>query len=347
MAVRLDRLPYSVQLLQDQAGLPVFRYLDQRLLPGEVRFCDTTDWRSVVDAIKVLGVRGAPAIGVGGAAACVLALAEVGGGLEAFEAAAEEIAHARPTAVNLRWAVDRMVTFVKQQAAAGCAGAALVQEAFAFVKRMEEEDVATNRAIGLYGASLFGQGSRVLTHCNAGSLGTVRYGTALSALYVAAEQGKIERVYADETRPLGQGSRLTSWELSQVGIPVTVICDNMAASLMAQGAIDACIVGADRIAANGDTANKIGTYGVAVLAAHHGIPFYVAAPLSTFDFSLPEGSGIPIEQRASEEVLPQPIEGVQVHNPAFDITPAHLITAFITEQGIFEPDQVRNLASAD
>ncbi|WP_349101259.1 S-methyl-5-thioribose-1-phosphate isomerase [Eggerthella lenta] len=196
------------------------------------------------------------------------------------------------------------------------------------------------RASSSNGAALLRQGSRVLTHCNAGSLATAFYGTALGVVYAAAEQGKIERVYADETRPVGQGARLTSWELARAGVPCTLVCDNMAASLMAKGEVDAVIVGADRIAANGDAANKIGTYGVAVLARHHGIPFYVAAPTSTIDPAIADGSGIPIEERDASEVLPVAIEGVDVWNPAFDVTPAGLITRIVTERGAFEPDKL-------
>ena len=217
---------------------------------------------------------------------------------------------------------------------------AVADALFDFVKQMEAEDEATNRAIGAYGATLLKENSRVLTHCNAGSLATYFFGTALGAVYAAAEQGKIARVYADETRPVGQGARLTTWELSRVGVPVTLICDNMAASLMAQGKVDAVFVGADRIARNGDTANKIGTYGVAVLAHEHGIPFYVAAPSSTIDSSLPDGSGIVIERRTAAEVLAEPIAGVDVWNPAFDVTPARYITKIITENGIFDPADV-------
>ena len=205
---------------------------------------------------------------------------------------------------------------------------------FAEAKRMEAEDEAANRAIGAHGAALLRQGNRVLTHCNAGSLATAFYGTALGVVYAAAEQGKIERVYADETRPVGQGARLTSWELARAGVPCTLVCDNM------KGEVDAVIVGADRIAANGDAANKIGTYGVAVLARHHGVPFYVAAPTSTIDPAIADGSGIPIEERDASEVLPVAIEGVDVWNPAFDVTPAGLITRIVTERGAFEPDKL-------
>lgn len=202
---------------------------------------------------------------------------------------------------------------------------------------MTREDETANRAMGAHGAALLPHGARVLTHCNAGSLATAFFGTALGVVYAAAEEGKIERVYADETRPVGQGARLTAWELARAGVPVTLICDNMAASVMAQGLVDAVIVGADRITANGDAANKIGTYGLAVLAKHHGIPLYVVAPTSTIDFSLSEGSQIPIEQRRPEEVLAAPIDGVEVYNPAFDVTPAALISKIITEQGVFDP----------
>ena len=214
------------------------------------------------------------------------------------------------------------------------------ERTFNLVKRMEAEDEAANRAIGQHGAALLGAGSRVLTHCNAGSLAVCFYGTALGVVYTAAAQGKVERVYADETRPVGQGARLTTWELARAGVPTTLICDNMAASLMAQGRVDAVVVGADRIARNGDTANKIGTYGLAVLAKEHGIPFYVAAPLSTVDSTLADGSGIVIEQRAASEVLPQAIEGVDVWNPAFDVTPARFISKIVTEKGACAPAEL-------
>ena len=258
----------------------------------------------------------------------------------ALERTAEEIACARPTAVNLRWAVERVLGRARVALDGGAAPAAVADALFAEAKRMEAEDEAANRAIGAHGAALLRQGNRVLTHCNAGSLATAFYGTALGVVYAAAEQGKIERVYADETRPVGQGARLTSWELARAGVPCTLVCDNMAASLMAKGEVDAVIVGADRIAANGDAANKIGTYGVAVLARHHGIPFYVAAPTSTIDPAIADGSGIPIEERDASEVLPVAIEGVDVWNPAFDVTPAGLITRIVTERGAFEPDKL-------
>ncbi len=350
----LDALPLSVDLVRDGDGSPAFVYLDERLLPYEERFLTTSDWREVVDAVKTLAVRGAPAIGIAGAAALVLWAFSEGvpasrahgcsqdaeSFIEALGAAAVEVGDARPTAVNLMWAVRRMESFAKEEAAQGKPSWEIADGMFDLARRMEDEDIASNLAIGRHGAELLQAGSRILTHCNAGSLGTVKFGTALSIVYAAAGQGKVARVCADETRPVGQGARLTTWELSKVGIPTTLICDNMAASLMAAGKVDAVIVGADRIAANGDTANKIGTYGVAVLAKHHGIPFYVAAPASTIDASLADGSGIPIEQRDPAEVLPKPIEGVDVWNPAFDVTPAELITAIVTDKGVFAPGEV-------
>ena len=281
--LRLDRLPRTVELARAADGAATLAYVDQRLLPGKLAIERTADWGAVVDAIKTLAVRGAPAIGVAGAAAVALWAREAAGGATgarevsayraALERTAEEIACARPTAVNLRWAVERVLGRARVALDGGAAPAAVADALFAEAKRMEAEDEAANRAIGAHGAALLRQGSRVLTHCNAGSLATAFYGTALGVVYAAAEQGKIERVYADETRPVGQGARLTSWELARAGVPCTLVCDNMAASLMAKGEVDAVIVGADRIAANGDAANKIGTYGVAVLARHHGVPF--------------------------------------------------------------------------
>ena len=347
--LQLENLPHSVELVLVE-GKPVFRYIDERLLPGELKVVDATDWRDVVTAIKELAVRGAPAIGLAGAAAFALWVAYDSELAEAFsveemEERAEDIASARPTAVNLRWAVDRVAAEARRLIEARAVGSALdgkaiVDGLYDLVKRMETEDEAACRAIGENGAALLPEGARVLTHCNAGSLATSFYGTALGVVYAAAEQGKIERVYADETRPVGQGARLTAWELARVGVPVTLICDNMAASLMAQGAVDAVVVGADRIARNGDVANKIGTYGVAVLAREHGIPFYVAAPTSTLDFSIADGSRIPIEQRDPSEVLAHPIDGVDVWNPAFDVTPARYIDAIITERGIYPPGEL-------
>ena len=336
--IDISRIPHSLELIADENGV-VFSYIDQRKLPHELIVNTTSEWKEVVDAIKNLAVRGAPAIGIAGAAS--LAVFAANDGSESnFKSAAETIASARPTAVNLRWAIDRALKEI-DGIEWECVPGVLVD----LVRQMEREDEETNRAIGRNGAALLSEGSSILTHCNAGSLATYYYGTALGVIYSAAEQGRISRVYADETRPVGQGARLTTWELAQAGIPVTLICDNMAASLMAKGNIDAVIVGADRIAKNGDAANKIGTYGIAVLAHEHGIPFYVAAPCSTIDFSIEDGSLITIEERSPEEVLPKPIDNVDVWNPAFDVTPAQYITAIITEAGVFEPVKLGRLAA--
>lgn len=333
MDLKLNRLPHTIEIVRGDAG-PFVRYVDQRKLPGRLVVEETGDWRAVVDAIKTLAVRGAPAIGIAGAAAMALWAANHGDVNDRGQAA-EIIATARPTAVNLSWAVDRAMKYVE-----GVSGDAMVDALVDLVVDLQEQDEQCNRAIGSNGAALMPNNARILTHCNAGSLATYFYGTALGVVYAAAELGKVERVYADETRPVGQGARLTAWELARAGVPVTLICDDMAASLMASGKVDAVVVGADRIARNGDTANKIGTYGVAVLAREHGIPFYVAAPTSTIDASLDDGSEIVIEQRAADEVLPGAIDGVDVWNPAFDVTPAKYITRIITERGVFEPSQL-------
>ena len=351
---RFDRLPRTVELVRDGDGHAGFAYVDQRLLPARLHIARTGDWRAVVEAIKTLAVRGAPALGAAGAAAMTLWACNEGavplqaGGccemrprfFEALGRIADEVADARPTAVNLAWGVRRLERLARVRADEGASPSDIADALFAEVKRMEVEDEAANRALGVHGAALLPSNARVLTHCNAGSLATVFFGTALGVVYTAAARGGIERVYADETRPVGQGARLTAWELSRIGVPCTLICDNMAASLMARGQVDAVVVGADRIAANGDTANKIGTYGVAVLARHHGIPFYVAAPESTIDRSIPTGADIPIEERDPAEVLPAPITGVDVWNPAFDVTPAGFITRIITERGAFDPSEV-------
>ena len=334
--LHLENLPRTLEL-QKQDGRPILSYIDQRLLPGELVEIQTGDWLQVIDAIKTLAVRGAPAIGVAGAAALALWVSAAES-LEDLDAAAERITSARPTALNLRWGVERL-----RDAIAGSVDAdAAAKMAYKVVKQMEAEDEQCNRAIGIQGAMLLPERAHVLTHCNAGSLATVFYGTALGVVYAAADQGRIGRVYADETRPVGQGARLTAWELSRAGVPVTLICDNMAAVLMAAGSIDAVIVGADRIASNGDVANKIGTYGVAALASDHGIPFYVAAPTSTIDMSIEDAREIVIEQRDPSEVLPEPIPGVDVFNPAFDVTPAHLVTKIITERGVYAPNELRH-----
>ena len=294
-------------------------FLDQRRLPAETVYvaCRTAD--EVAAAIRDMVVRGAPAIGC--AAAFGIALSGNTG--EAQRA----LAASRPTAVNLFWALERMKR-----------ARDLASEAVAIF----EEDLAANRAMGAHGAALLPQGARVLTYCNAGALATSGHGTALGVVRTAHAQGKNVTVVACETRPYLQGARLTAWECVQEGIPVTLVTDNMAGHLMSRGEIDVAIVGADRIAANGDTANKIGTYMVATLARRHGVPFYVAAPASTFDLSLADGSAIPIEERPAEEVLGYrgtrwAPEGVSVRNPAFDVTPAELITAIVTERGIASP----------
>ena len=298
--------------------------LDQRLLPREVRYVSLHDAHEVADAIRDMMVRGAPAIGV--SAAFGLALAAQRG--DDIDAAAAELRASRPTAVNLMWALDRMLR-------ARDAGNDLTAEAEA----MFREDVEANKRIGQYGAALLGNSVTVLTHCNAGALATAGYGTALGVIRAAVEGGKRVAVFADETRPYLQGARLTAWELQQEAIDVTLITDSMAGHFFQQGRFDAVIVGADRIAANGDAANKIGTYTVAVLANAHGVPFYIAAPLTTIDVHCPSGAGIPIEERSALEVtsinnVSVAPEGISVRHPAFDVTPARLITAIITDRGV-------------
>jgi methylthioribose-1-phosphate isomerase len=307
------------------------RLLDQRLLPGEETWLELVTADAVADSIRTLAVRGAPAIGV--AAAYGLAVeARRGASPERLRDAAELLARARPTAVNLAWAVRRMSRRI------GGPAAAVLAEAHA----IRDEDEAACRRIGALGAPLLPPEARVLTHCNAGALATAAYGTALGIVRAAREAGRLEHVFADETRPFFQGARLTAWELQRDGIPVTVLTDGMAGWLMVRGEISCVVVGADRIAGNGDVANKIGTYGLAVLARHHDIPFYVAAPWSTFDPSLATGAGIPIEERSSDEVvrifgrLVAP-EGVPARYPAFDVTPAGLVTAIVTERGVLRP----------
>lgn len=325
------------------------RLLDQSRLPEHVEFLECRDYQTVATAIRELRVRGAPAIGVTAAMGVALGAqgidtADYDAFVKAVASICDHLAATRPTAVNLFWAIQRMkqtlnllrgrsVTEVKR---------ALIKESQAIL----DEDIAMNKAMGRHGSALIQDGNTILTHCNAGSLATAGYGTALGVVRAAWEQGKKIRVIADETRPVLQGSRLTAWELMQDKIPVTLITDNMAGSIMRQGLIHLCVVGADRIAANGDVANKIGTYSVAVLAKAHNIPFYVAAPYSTIDLATPSGADIPIEQRRAEEVTALcngPMiapEGVAVFNPAFDVTPAEYITAIITERGIFKPHEL-------
>jgi methylthioribose-1-phosphate isomerase len=319
------------------------RIVDQRCLPERFVERDLRALDDVVDAIRTLAVRGAPAIGICGAMGVVAAATERWrGGKEALRAEVARcgsvIRAVRPTAVNLAWAVDRVLRVARTFTGGD---EALVVRLRAEATRILEEDREMCRAIGEAGASLVPHGARVLTHCNAGALATGGMGTALAPIYIAAAAGREVRVFADETRPLLQGSRLTAWELSRAGIPVTVLADNMAATLMRQGRVDLCIVGADRIAANGDVANKIGTYSLAVLARHHAVPFYVAAPMSTVDASTATGAEIPIEHRPVDELAlgrdgggRLAPEGVDVFNPAFDVTPAELISGIITDRGI-------------
>ena len=330
------------------------RLIDQRRLPNEEVYIDCRDYQAVAEAIQTLAVRGAPAIGVTAA----LGLAIGARAIEAedfdhfwvaFSAICAVMAATRPTAVNLFWAIERMKACAQayRQQAVTDVKAALEQEA----RRILAEDIANNRRLGLHGQALIADHARILTHCNAGALATAGYGTALGVIRAAVEQGKHVQVIADETRPVLQGARLTAWELHKDGIPVTLIADNMAASLMRRGMIDLVIVGADRIAANGDVANKIGTYGVAVLAQAHGIPFYVAAPLSTIDGSLPSGEYIPIEERQPEEVTHLggrriAPAGVAVLNPAFDVTPHVYVHAIITEVGVLRPPLDQSIAQA-
>jgi methylthioribose-1-phosphate isomerase len=337
-------VPATITWVGDSDGF--VRLLDQTLLPTRLEYRDCRTVEDVWEAIRLLRVRGAPAIGIAAAYGVVVGMQTVGDDRPAaygprLREVTAYLRTSRPTAVNLFWALDRMERKVE-----GLSGKRppseltrlLLEEAIL----IEEEDREMCRAIGRVGAALVGDGQGVLTHCNAGGLATADYGTALAVLFTAAEQGKQIRVFADETRPLLQGARLTTWELQQRGIDVTLICDNMAAQVMKEGRVQLVVTGADRIAANGDTANKIGTYGVALLARAHDIPFYVAAPSSTFDLGLATGADIPIEQRDPREVthgLGRQVapDGVKVYNPAFDVTPAPLLAGIITEKGLIHP----------
>lgn len=313
--------------------------LDQTLLPINVKYLELTDYRDVIEGIKSLRVRGAPAIGVAAAYAVVLAAME-SSEMAHLSRALDEIRNARPTAVNLMWAVDRMRSLIESnKRAPGTVVLRLLKEE---AEKIHSEDVAMCAAIGEHGNGLISDGMTILTHCNAGPLATTGIGTALAPIFTAHEDGKRIRVYADETRPLLQGARLTMWELMQEGIEATLICDSAAAFLMSRGKIDCVIVGADRIAANGDVANKIGTLSVAIAASHYGVKFYVAAPSSTFDAGTPDGSGIRIEERDPREITHfkkarAAPKSASVYSPAFDITPASLITAIISERGVFKP----------
>lgn len=316
--------------------------LDQTLLPGRTEYVACRGYRDVIRAIRTMKVRGAPAIGVAAAYGLALAAreaAQVPHPWDRLRAAAEELKNARPTAVNLAWAVDRLMEKAAVRDAQGVDVAALLLEE---ARTLQAEDEAASRRLGAYGRELLPHGARVITHCNAGALATAGYGTALGVIRAAREAGNPLRVYATETRPLLQGARLTCWELMQEDIPVTLITDSTAGFLMARGMADLVLVGADRIAANGDVANKIGTYALAVLAREHGLPFYVAAPVSTVDLATPSGAEIPIEERAPEEVTHvagtrTAPEGVGVWNPAFDVTPARLVTAIVTDRGVVRP----------
>ncbi|MGI5843428.1 MAG: S-methyl-5-thioribose-1-phosphate isomerase [Candidatus Xenobium sp.] len=326
--------------------------IDQTALPVRVVWLKSRTSREVAEAIRSMKIRGAPAIGI--AAAYGVALAALGSAAteasdlrRELEEASEFLAATRPTAVNLFWALQRMkATWERQTDVAGMRRA-LVEEA----RALAAEDEQMCRDIGRHGASLVPQDARILTHCNAGALATGDYGTALGVVRAAHEAGKVRLVWVDETRPFLQGARLTAWELMQDGIPCRLICDNMAGHFMQRGQVDMVVVGADRITAHGDVANKIGTYSVAVLCREHGIPFYVAAPYSTIDPELVEGSEIPIEERSGDEmteiaghrIAP---EGVPVANPAFDVTPARLVSAIITEKGVFRPPYPESLSHA-
>jgi methylthioribose-1-phosphate isomerase len=319
--------------------------IDQTLLPGELREIECREVATVWEAIKQLRVRGAPAIGIAAAYGVVLGVRE---DLKQLPGVIDYLAGSRPTAVNLFWALNRMKA--KAASLEGRPAAEMVAALLEEAKAIHEEDRALCHAIGRHGADLLPANSGVLTHCNAGGLATAEYGTALSVFFTAQDQGKQLHVYVDETRPLLQGARLTAWELVQRNIPATLICDSMAAQVMREKRVQAVVVGADRIAANGDTANKIGTYSVAVLAQAHGIPFYVAAPSTTFDLQLESGDLIPIEQRSSAEIThgfgkATAPDGVQVYNPAFDVTPAKLITAIITERGVIQPVTKERIAA--
>jgi methylthioribose-1-phosphate isomerase len=317
------------------------RILDQRQLPSREVYRDLRSIDDVCDAIRTLAVRGAPAIGIAGAMGLTLALDEREADHDTararIAAAADQIRATRPTAVNLAWALERLLAV-----ASAHRDASLRDALRAEATRIFDEDRAMCRRIGEHGATLIPEGARVLTHCNAGALATAGMGTALAAIYVAVQKGKRVDVFVDETRPLLQGSRLTAWELARAGIPVTVLVDSAAAALMRAGTIDLCIVGADRIAANGDVANKIGTYALAIAARFHRIPFYVAAPTSTFDPTTVSGDEIIIEQRSADEVrcgfgVPTAPTDADVFNPAFDVTPANLITAIVSDQGVHHP----------
>ena len=318
--------------------------IDQRKLPSAEIYVTCRTALEVAKAIKRMVIRGAPAIGVAAAMGIALGMKKSRATgtkqfVTEFQKTCDLLAGTRPTAVNLFWAIDRMKRTFTHAAQAGCAVAELKQRLEAEALRIHDEDVASCKLMGKHGASLVPESANILTHCNAGALATAGYGTALGVIRAAVEQGKHVAVLADETRPFLQGARLTAWELVKDGIDTTVITDSMSGTMMRQGHVDLVVVGADRIAANGDVANKVGTYAVAVLAREHEIPFYVAAPISTIDLKMPDGSGIPIEERNEREVTHVGSArvtpgGVRVRNPALDVTPAKYVTAIITERGI-------------
>jgi len=326
--------------------------LDQSKLPLEVTFIECMDYKKVAEGIKKLWIRGAPAIGIAAAMGIALGAQEIKAGnfeefMKALEPIFNEMLLTRPTAVNIKWAVDRIrsVLIRRREESVDRLKEILIEEA----KMILEEDIEVNKAIGRWGAEFIKDGDTILTHCNAGALATGGYGTATAPILVAIEQGKKIQVIADETRPVLQGARLTAWELMQEGIPVTLITDSTAGALMKMGEIDLVIVGTDRTARNGDVANKIGTYSLAVLCKEHKIPFYVAAPLSSIDFSITSGDYIPIEERGPEEVThifgkcQIAPDGVKVRNIAFDVTPHKYVTAIITEKGAFRPKDIKKL----
>src|SRR5688572_24668154 len=329
--------------------------IDQRKLPSAEVYVTCKTAAEVARAIKTMVIRGAPAIGVAAAMGIALGMrkSKATGTKQfatEFQKTCDLMAGTRPTAVNLFWAIERMKKAFAEAAQGGCSVDEIKQRLEAVARGIHDDDVASCRSMGAHGATLVPETARILTHCNAGALATAGYGTALGVVRAAAEQGKKIAVLADETRPFLQGARLTAWELVKDGIDTTVITDNMAGAMMRLGQVDLVVVGADRIAANGDVANKIGTYAVAVLAKEHGIPFYVAAPISTVDLETPDGSGIPIEERNDREVTHvagsrMTPEGARVRNPAFDVTPSKFVTAIITERGIARAPYSESLAS--
>lgn len=333
----------------------VIEMVDQRKLPGQEVYVSCRTAKDVAKAITTMVIRGAPAIGVAAAMGIALGMARSKAtGTRQFTVEFNQVcdlmAGTRPTAVNLFWAIDRMKRSFQQGALAGESVDDLKARLRREADAIHDEDVASCRAMGRFGAEVVPAGARILTHCNAGALATAGYGTALGVIRAAAEQGKVVQVFADETRPFLQGARLTAWELVKDGIPTTVITDSMAGPLMRQGGLDVVVVGADRIAANGDVANKIGTYTVAMMARAHGVPFYVAAPLSTIDLQTPDGRGIPIEERSAKEIThlngaQLTPDGATVWNPAFDVTPHELIAGIITEQGIARAPYSSSLAA--